>query len=263
MAHLLERYGPWALVAGASEGIGEAFARALAGEGFHLVLIARRAAVLESLARELRDATGVQVECVRLDLAASDLAPRFDELARDRDIGLVVYNAALSIRAPFLETSLEDHQRMLEVNARGPLTAAHVFGRRLAARGGGGIILLSSLTAFWGSAWLATYGATKAFNLSLGEALAHELGERGVDVLVSCAGATTTPGFNRATAGRRPPAAMTPDAVARESLAALANRGAFVPGRLNRFLQQLLTRALPREIAIRMMASHTKRLLAP
>ena len=107
----------------------------------------------------------------------------------------MVYNAALSIVAPFLDTPLADKQRILDVNVRGPVIAAHVLGERMAARGRGGIVLVSSLTAFWGSAWVATYGASKAFNLSLGEALAHELGERGVDVVVSCAGATRTPGF--------------------------------------------------------------------
>ena len=260
MARLLERYGPWALVAGASEGLGEAFARVLAAEGFNLVLIARRAEVLETLATDIRARCRVQVVVLPLDLASAELPQRFEELGREPDIGLVVYNAALSIRAPFLDTPLEDKQRMLDINARGPLVAADVFGRKLAARGGGGIVLLSSLTAFWGSAWVATYGATKAFNLSLGEALAHELGERGVDVLVSCAGATSTPGFNRATAGRKAPASMTPEAVACETLAALPQRGAFVPGRQNRFFQQVLSRLFPRQTAIQLMASHTKRL---
>ena len=147
------------------------------------------------------------------------------------------------------------------MNVHGPLVACHVFGRSMAARGRGGIILLSSLTAFWGSPWVATYGATKAFNLSLGEALAHELGERGVDVLVSCAGATRTPGFVALVAGRKAPRAMTPDAVAAETLAALPQRGAFIPGRLNRFSQLLLTRLLPRRTAIHLMASATRPLL--
>jgi short-subunit dehydrogenase len=261
MTALLDRYGPWALVAGASEGIGAAFATALAEAGFSLVLIARRRAPLDTLADELRGRFGHAVESVALDLAAADLEGQLLAIARDKDIGLVVYNAALSIVAPFLETSLADKQRTLDINARGPLIAAHVFGERMAARGGGGIILLSSLTAFWGSAWVATYGATKAFNLSLGEALAHEFGERGIDVLVSCAGATRTPGFVQALTGRKAPRAMSPEAVAKETLAALRTRGVFVPGAFNRFAQQLLSRLMPRRSAVRIMASHTKRLL--
>jgi short-subunit dehydrogenase len=261
MTALLDRYGPWALVAGASEGIGAAFATALAEAGFSLVLIARRREPLAALGAELGARFGHAVESVALDLGAADLETQLLAIARDKDIGLIVYNAALSIVAPFLETSLADKQRILDVNARGPLVAAHVFGERMAARGGGGIILLSSLTAFWGSAWVATYGATKAFNLSLGEALALEFGERGIDVLVSCAGATRTPGFVQALTGRKAPRAMSPEAVAKETLAALRTRGAFVPGAFNRFAQQLLSRLLPRRSAVRIMASHTKRLL--
>jgi short-subunit dehydrogenase len=249
------------LVAGASEGIGAAFASALAEAGFHLVLIARRPEPLAALASELRARSGREVEVLAMDLSSSDLEQRLESIAQERDIGLIVYNAALSIVAGFLDTPLADKQRILDVNARGPLIAAHVFGQRFAARGRGGIVLLSSLTAFWGSAWLATYGATKTFNLSLGEALAHELAERNVDVVVSCVGATRTPGFVQLMSGRKPPRAMSPADVASQTLAALPQRGAFVPGRFNRVAQQLLSRVLPRRTAVRIMASQTKALL--
>jgi uncharacterized protein len=263
MTSLFDRYGPWALVCGASEGIGAAFARALADAGFSLILIARRPEPLEALAADLRTRAGCSVETVALDLATVDLEARLAALARRHEIGLLVYNAALSIVAPFLDTPLADQQRILDVNVRGPTIAARVLGERMAARGRGGVILLSSLTAFWGSAWVATYGASKAFNLSLGEALAHELGQRGVDVVVSCAGATRTPGFVRlvAGAGRKAPRAMSPEEVAAQTLDALPRRGAFVPGVSNRISQLLLSRLLPRRSAVRIMASQTKALL--
>jgi short-subunit dehydrogenase len=261
MTEMRSRYGPRALVAGASEGIGAAFARVLAEAGFDLVLIARREAPLEALAAELRTKFSVSIQILAMDLASPELEARFVELSERHEIGLVVYNAALSVVAPFLETSFEDKQRMVDVNVRGPLTAAHVFGKRMAERGRGGIVLLSSLTAFWGSPWVATYGATKAFNLSLGEALAHELAEHGVDVVVSCAGATRTPGFVNLVAGRDAPSSMEPEAVARETLRALPRRSSFVPGAANRWAQLLLTRLLPRKTAIRIMADHTKALL--
>ncbi|HKU44148.1 MAG TPA: SDR family NAD(P)-dependent oxidoreductase [Polyangiales bacterium] len=261
MSTICDRYGPWALVAGASEGIGAAFAAELAAAGFGLVLVARRPEPLEALARELRTRTAAPIDTLALDLAADDLESQLRDVLRTRDIGLLVYNAALSIVAPFLDTSLADKQRMLDVNARGPLIAAHVCGEHFAARGRGGIVLLSSLTAFWGSAWVATYGATKAFNLGLGEALALELAEHGVDVVVSCVGATRTPGFVSLMAGRKAPRSMSPADVARETLAALPKRGAFIPGRWNRLAQQLLVRVLPRRAAVEIMASQTKPLL--
>ena len=261
MTELLKHYGPWAVIAGASEGIGAAFARTLAEAGFDLVLIARRAAPLRALADELRARHARKVDTIELDLAAPDLELQLEAIAREREVGLLVYNAALSIVAPFLSTTIADKLRIMDVNARGPLIAAHVFGARMATRGSGGIILLSSLTAFWGSAWVATYGATKAFNLSLGEALALELSERGVDVLVSCAGATHTPGFVQLMSGRKGPRTMSPSSVVRETLAALPRRGAFVPGTLNRLAQFVLSRALPRSWATRVMASQTRSLL--
>jgi uncharacterized protein len=262
MSSLADRYGPWALVAGASEGLGAAFATALAEGGLSLVLLARRSEPLEALAVDLRARFGVTVETVAVDLAAADLEARIEAIAAEREIGLLVYNAALSIVAPFLDTPLADKQRIVDVNVRGPITCAHVLGRRMGERGRGGIILLSSLTAFWGSAWLATYGATKAFNLSLGEALSHELAERGIDVVVACAGATRTPGFVAQTAGKKAPRSMTPDDVARETLRALPRRGAFIPGFFNRFAQRMLS-LMPRRSAIRVMAGHTRGLLPP
>jgi len=261
MTEMTMRYGSWALVAGASEGIGAAFARALAVAGFDLVLIARRREPLEALAAELRQQHGRAVETIALDLAAPDLEARLRAVASGHDVGLVVYNAALSIVAPFLDTPLGEKQRMLDINTRGPLIATHVFGERMAARGCGAIILVSSLTAFWGSAWVATYGATKAFNLALGEGLAHELAERGIDVIVTCAGATRTPGFVNLIAGRKGPRAMSPDAVARATLARLPGSGTFVPGGFNRFAQFVMARLLPRRVAVRLMARETRALL--
>ncbi len=261
MIDLVKRYGSWALVAGASEGIGAAFSRALAEAGFDLVLIARRLEPLAALADELRTRHGRAVETIALDLAAADLEAQLRQVAGARDVGVVVYNAALSIVAPFLDTPLADKQRTLDVNCRGPLIAAHVFGEQMAARGRGAIVLLSSLTAFWGSAWVATYGATKAFNLALGEGLSQELAGRGVDVIVTCAGATRTPGFVNLVAGRKGPRAMSPDAVAQATLASLPRRGAFVPGGFNRFAQFVMARLMPRRTAVRIMARETRALL--
>ncbi|MDC0674362.1 SDR family NAD(P)-dependent oxidoreductase [Nannocystis radixulma] len=254
------KYGPWAVVAGASEGLGAAFARALADRGLNLLLLARRADVLESVAAPLR--ARVEVRTAALDLGDPDLAARLDDLTRDLDVGLCVYNAALSRIGPFLDVPLADKLKIVDVNCRGPLLAAHVFGERLVSRGRGGLLLMSSLTAFWGSPLVATYGATKAFNLSLGEALWYELGPRGVDVLVCCAGATRTPGFERSS-GPDGPRAMTPDAVVAEALHALGGPPSAVPGRLNRFAAFLLNRLFPRSGAVALMGSQTARLSKP
>lgn len=254
----LHQYGPWAVVAGASEGLGAAFAGALAARGLNLLLLARRADALEQVAGPLR--ARVEVRTAALDLAAPDLAAQLGALTDGLDVGLCVYNAAYAPLGPFLGQSLADKQRVLDVNCRGPVIAAHVFGERLVGRGRGGILLMSSLTAFCGSPFVAGYGASKAFSLSLGEALWFELAPQGVDVLVCCAGATRTPGFVR-TSGPGGPRAMAPEDVADEALRALGGPPSMIPGRLNRLASLALTRVLPRRGAVRIMGSQTARLM--
>ncbi len=257
MSDFRAKYGPWAVVAGASEGLGAAFAGALAARGLNLLLLARRGDALEAVAAPLRGQ--VEVRTAELDLASVDLAQRLQAVSEGLDVGLCVYNAAFSQVGPFLEQSLADKQRTIDVNCRGPMITAHVFGERLVARGRGGILLMSSMTAFWGSPFVASYGASKAFNLSLGEALWYELAPRGVDVLVCCAGATRTPAFLRSS-GPSGPRSMPAEVVVNEALDALGGAPSMVPGRLNRLAAQVLGRLLPRRSAVAIMGSQTARL---
>jgi len=253
------RYGPWALIAGASEGIGEAFARELARRGVKLVLVARRQGPLEAAAREIADRAKVEVVCVPLDLARADAVAVLEEEVAGLDIGLVVYNAAQAPAGSFLEIPLAEQLAAIDVNVRGPLAMAHRFGERLAARGSGGIVLLSSLTAFQGSPYVATYGATKSFLLTLAEGMWFELAPRGVDVLAVCAGATRTPRYLKSAVGRAP-GELDPDQVAREALASLGRGPLLIPGRFNRLASQLMRRLLPRRAAIRIMGGQTRHL---
>lgn len=254
------RYGPCALIAGASEGIGAAFARELARRGLDLVLVARRPEPLDALAREIAGFASVRVRCLPLDLARADASAEMLRALAEDDVGLVVYNAALAPGGPFLELPLERQLAALDVNTRGPLALAHGFGRRMASRGRGGIVLMSSLTAFQGSPFVTTYGATKSFLLSLAEGLWYELAPQGVDVLCVLAGATRTPSYLRQRAQGGAPGELEPDQVAREALAKLGREPSMIPGRFNRFASQLLRRVLPRRTAIRMMGAQTRRM---
>ena len=262
MEEFAKRYGPWALIAGASEGIGAAFARALARRGVHLVLVARRSERLEAAEREIAGIAPVQVRRIALDLARADAAAVLEQEVSDLDVGLVVYNAALAPGGAFLELPLDEQLAAIDVNVRGPLALAHRFGRRLAARGSGGIVLLSSLTAFQGSPFVATYGASKSFLLTLAEGLWFELAPRGVDVLAVCAGATRTPSYLRRSR-QRAPGELEPDQVAHEALAHLARGPAMIPGRFNRFASQLMRRMLSRRTTIRIMGGQTRHLARP
>lgn len=255
-------YGPWAIVAGASEGIGAAFARRIASEGVHLVLLARREGPLVTLADELRAAHRVEVVTASVDLGAPDLVERLAAVVDGRDVGLLVYNACYSAIGTFLETSLEEKMKVLDINCRGPVIATSLLAPRMARRGRGGIVLMSSMAGFQGTAVVSTYAASKAFDTVLGEGLWDELRAHGVDVLVCAAGATSTPSFQAQTPAdkQRGTFPMDPEAVAAEALSALGHRGpTIVAGRLNRMVHGVL-RHLPRGGAVRFFSSTTKRI---
>ena len=258
----VRRYGSWAVVAGASEGLGAAWAEALAARGLNLVLIARRAEVLEATAASIRSKHGVEVRPLAFDLAGPAFAAELERLAADVEVGFAVFNAAHAPRGQFLELALEDQLRSVDVNCRGPLTLAHVLGRRMAARGRGGLVLMSSLTAFNGSPFIATYGATKAFNLVLGEGLWFELRARGVDVLACAAGATLTPGFRKASPDGEP-GMIEPEQVVEEALERLGRAGVMIPGAFNRFASFLMRRVLPRRTAVAILGNRTRNLVLP
>jgi len=256
-----QRYGPWAVVAGASEGLGASFSRRLAGHGLNLVLVARRVGPLEELAAELRERHHVEIQVKPLDLGAPDLVDGLKKATANLDVGLVIYNAAYSPVGAFLSYPVEDHLKAIDVNVRGPLRVSHYFGDRFAKRGRGGIILMSSLSGIQGTAMVVNYAATKAYDTVLAEGLWYELGKKGVDVLACVAGATLTPSYEGST-DRIPTSwlarPMQPDEVTEQALRDLGQRPRGVSGRRNRFAAALLNRLLPRRAAIRMVSKETE-----
>jgi len=194
-----ERYGPWAIVAGASEGIGAAFSRRLAEHGLDVVLVARREAPLVSLADEIRERYGVATRVLSLDLSVGGAEQALFAATEDLDVGLLVYNAGGDDNGDvhFLDVDADVWAAMLRRNCHVPMLAAHHYGSRMVERGRGGVLLVSSGAAWAGAARLAPYGATKAFDLNLGEALWAEWREHGVDVLSLVVNATDTPPIRR------------------------------------------------------------------
>lgn len=252
-----QKYGPWALVAGASEGLGAEFVHAAAARGLNVVAVARRADALEALARQVRARHGVEVSPLVLDLSSRELPARVADATAELEIGLLVYNAALANIGRFLERDLGAHLAAVDVNVRGPLVLSHTLGRRMAERGRGGIVLMSSMAGLQGSAMIATYAATKAFNLVLGEGLWDELAEHGVDVLVSRAGATRTPSFvasNPSYGG----AVMEARVVAEQALVRLGRAPSTIPGLGNRIAGFVLAHLLPRRAAVEIMSRTTR-----
>jgi short-subunit dehydrogenase len=227
MTEWASKYGPWAIVAGGSDGIGAAFARGVAARGVNVVLVARRAAVLEAFADQLREEHAVEVSTVVLDLsdpsAMSDLALATAEF----DVGLFVYNAGGDdYSAGFLDKGLDNHLALVHRNCDSVLEAAYRFGGPMVSRGRGGLVVVTSGAAWAGGATLATYGATKAFDLILAEGLWAEWHGRGVDVLGLVLGATDTPSLRRlleAKGGGSYGELADPTVVAEEALEHLAD----------------------------------------
>lgn len=251
------KYGPWAVVAGASEGLGAAFAEALVARGLNLLLLARRADALEAVAGALRKHHKVEIRTMACDMARPDLPAWLDAATAELDVGLVVYNAAHAPVGAFLDRSVDDLLKVVDVNVRGPLVLARILGQRMVARGRGGIVLMSSLAGYQGAPRIATYAASKAFNTVLGEGLWHELRQKGVDVVVSAAGAIRTPGYARASGGEAP-GTLDAGVVAATTLDALGTGPVVIPGGMNRFARFLLGRLLPRRTAINIFANSTK-----
>jgi len=247
-ARRLEKYGPWAVVTGASEGIGREFARALAADGLKLVLVARRRPLLDALAAELR---GTESRIIDADLSTREGVKRVLSETQSLDVGLVVASAGFGTSGDFLDGSLEDELAMIDVNCRAVAELSHTFGARLARRRRGGLVLLSSLVAFQGVRRAANYAATKAWVQSFAEGLDLELAPFGVDVLASAPGPIAS-GFG-ARADMRMSMSLGPEVVAVQSLNALGRRGTVRPGWLSKLLEWSL-KTLPRWGRVRVMS---------
>jgi short-subunit dehydrogenase len=255
----LEKYGPFALVGGACQGIGLAFARALAARGFGLALVDVRRELLAAVADELASRHGVPVQALELDLGLRGAGARLAELAAAREIGLGVACAAIGGVGPFLSEPLEAHRARLAVNCGGPLSLAHALAGPMVERGRGGLVLVSSMAGLQGTGFVASYSATKAFDLALAEGLWFELRPQGVDVLALVPGNTDTPGLRSSSPRKGQESWMRAEDVAAEALEALGREPVHVCGEANRRVVTALDR-MRREERLRVMGESTRSL---
>lgn len=248
------KYGPWAVIPGGSEAIGAAFAHKLGKAGINVVLIARKEGPLEEVARAVRAESGVQVRTLALDLTRPDLLECVRKITDDIDVGLLVYNAgAQQSTAPFVEKTLEDAMKVVLLNPVGQVALCHHFGKKMAARGRGGIILMGSLAGSAGGATVVTYSASKAFTHIFAEGLWSELKPRGVDVVSVVMGAVDTPSMTRLGVTFRPGEAADPNDMAQLSLDNIANGPIYVMPPIAEFFQQLC--GMPRRQASETMTN--------
>lgn len=224
----LAKYGPWALIVGGSEGVGAAFARKLAADGFKIVLVARKVPPLEQLAAELATG-GTEVRTASVDLSRLDAIDAVRRVTDDIEVGLLVYNAgANDTRGNFVELDPEVYRSVIGVTVIGQSEFAHHYGGRMRERGRGGIILAGSLSGYMGAATLAAYTGAKAFSRIFTESLWAECAPMGIDVLHLNIGFTATPAMARL--GIDLGAATAPEDVAQEGLDNIANGPVWIAG---------------------------------
>jgi len=266
MNEFKEKYGSWALVTGASSGIGAEFAKQLAKKGLNLVLVARRKEILDKKAAELQDAYGVEVSPVELDLTKASAVEKLTEITKELDIGLVIPNAGMITYGSFTKTPLEDQQKLLELNIMVPMQMAHIFGKRLAERGKGGIIMISSTFAYQAVPYFGNYAASKSYILYLAEALHYELAEKGVEVLALSPGLTNTemPGKIPMDFSKMPMKIMKPEAVVKTALKGLCHdKSSIVAGGMNKMMAMMSQHMMTRSGITSMFGGMNKKAMDP
>lgn len=262
-AHLIvsalrRQFGPTALVTGASDGIGRAFARRLAQEVFDLILVARRDDALQALALDLSGSFGADVRVLAMDLSDPGAVSRLLAETDGAPVGLVVAAAGFGSIGPFLHRDVDSEINMVDLNCRSVVELSYGFGQRMADQGRGGIVLFGSLVGFQGAPLSATYAATKGFVQSFAEGLRAELRPLGISVLAVAPGPVGTGFAGRA--GMQMGQSATPQSVARSALASLARGGTVRPGALAKFLGWSLA-MLPRWGRVRVMGLIMKGML--
>jgi len=243
------KYGPWALVAGASDGVGAAFAAGLAERGVNVVLLARRQAVLDRVAAEISSRTSVETRTLALDLAEPGAAAAIVAETSDLEIGFVVYCAGADPNfQPFLANPIEAAEAMVQRNCMVPMQLCHHFAPAMVDRGSGGIVIFGSGAGFAGGPNMVAYGASKAFDMVFAEALWAELHDKGVDVLGLILGKTNTPALRELEHSRGqisspddlPPGAAAVEDVIAEAFDNLTNGPTWIVGEDLRAAQQMM-----------------------
>jgi uncharacterized protein len=247
---LKKKYGSWALVTGATSGIGLELAEQLASAGFNLIISSRHANRLNDTMLQIRRRHEVEIMVIQADMSDASAIGHVVQQVQHFDIGLLVLAAGFGTSGPFIDGSVHAEINMLRVNCESVLTLTHYYAQRFISKGRGGIILLSSMVAFQGVPYAANYAATKAYVQSLGEALAVELKPFGVDILAAAPGPVHT-GFG-ARAHMTMRKALRPSDIGVPILKALGRKNTVLPGRLTKLLVYALN-TIPRFLKIHVM----------
>lgn len=249
---LRSQYGDWALISGASSGIGLEIASLLAKAGFNLVLISRNADNLLNAKKKILNESDIKIISLALNLSYEKSVSEIIHACKDLNIGLLVLSAGFGTSGLFLDNSIHSELNMLKVNVESVLGLTHYFAQKMTLQGRGGIIFLSSIVAFQGTPFASNYAASKAYIQSFAEGLAVELKPKGIDVLAAAPGPVKSSFGLRA--NMRMSMALSPTEVGLPIIKALGKKTTVFPGRLTKLLMFSLMTA-PRYLKVKIMGN--------
>jgi hypothetical protein len=244
------KFGPWAIITGASSGIGEEFAKQLAADGFNLVLVARRINLLEAIGKQLAKEHNITYRLIAADLATEDAIKTITEATDDIEIGLLISNAGTGKPGKFFDFEESELKYTIQLNAISHLSLVHFFGRKMAKRKKGGILLTGAMGAANGLPYMANEAGTKGYIHSLGKSLHTEFREFGVHLTILMTPFTETPVLNKLgfTKGNIPVKPISVKQCVTESLLALGkNKVTIIPGLKFRIMNALVPGSMARE----------------
>lgn len=261
MSDFAAKYGPWALVVGASDGVGEQFARQVAAQGVDVAMVARRQPLLDELAADIRERAGVRTRTLAIDLTAPSAATDIAEAMADVSVGLVVFAAGGDPNFQrFLANPVEVGEALVQRNCMAMMRVVHHFAQPMVDAGRGGIVIFTSGAAFAGGPNMVAYSATKAFDLLFAEALWSEIHDKGVDVLGLIIGKTDTPSLRELEFRRGrlesmdhvPEGAVPAEVVVAEAMDNIGNGPTLIATEELRFAEQFL-RSVSRKEAVQLV----------
>lgn len=236
MNNFKEKYGPWAIITGASSGIGDACAKYISEQGLNVVLVARSEGKLIALKKEILANYKVNVEVIVADLTDPEGMENIKKRTQDLEIGLLVNNAGREDSDHFLKITANKHLETIDLNIKAPLLLTHHFGKKMTTRKRGGIINMSSIVAFQGVPFIANYAGTKAYNLVFSEGIAAEFAKYNIDVLAVTPGFTNTNLAGEYDFSGLPMKPLDPSYVAARAIKSLGRKRLTIPGAMNSFL---------------------------
>lgn len=255
------RFGPWAIVTGASSGIGKEFARQLASDGLNIILVARRVSLLEELGTELAKEFNIQYRTVEADLSEESAIKKITQATDDLEVGILISNAGTGNVRKFFSAELSEHKYIFQLNATSHLSLTHYFGKKMANRKKGGILLTGAMGATDGVPYMANEAGTKGYIQSLGKSLHSELKEFGLHVTVLVTTPTETPVFYKLgfTKKNTPVQPISIEQCVTEALWALSkNKITVLPGLKFRIMNAFTPGSISRVMSGKMMKKNNR-----